>query len=139
MRHFGSLLIFQVPYFHYFGFIYAKLSHICSHWFWFTLLANFDFYIRLRINFHTSSFWVLILAAGGPYWVLISQKKMGPYLKAWGSLLVLEAVHQGQKHYRTLFLHFPHEKATSSGQKWFLRPCFLLIRSMFSQLKYIQV
>ena len=29
----------------------------------------------LRINFHTWSFWVLILAAGGPYWVLISQKK----------------------------------------------------------------
>ena len=49
----------------------------------------------LRINFHTWSFWVLILAAGGPYWVLISQKNgslLGPYLKAWGSLLVLETV-----------------------------------------------
>ena len=71
------------------------LSHICSHWFRFTLLANFDFYLCLRINFHTSSFWVLILAAGGPYWVLISQKNgslLGPYLKAWGSLLVLETV-----------------------------------------------
>ena len=41
--------------------------------------------------FHTSLFWVLILAAGGPYGVLISQK-MGPYLKALGSILVLEAV-----------------------------------------------
>ena len=48
-----------------------ELSHICRHWFRFTLLANFDFYLCLRINFHTSSFWVLILAAGGPYWVLI--------------------------------------------------------------------
>ena len=61
----------------------------------FTLLANFHFHLCLRFNFHTSSFWVLILAAGGPYWVLISQKNgslLGPYLKAWGSLLVLEAV-----------------------------------------------
>ena len=32
--------------------------------------------------------------AGGPYWVPISQK-MGPYLKAWGSLLVLETVLSG--------------------------------------------
>ena len=72
-----------------------ELSHICRHWFRFTLLANFDFYLCLRINFHTSSFWVLILAAGGPYWVLISQKNgslLGPYLKAWGSLLVLGTV-----------------------------------------------
>ena len=72
-----------------------ELSHICRHWFRFTLLANFDFYLCLRINFHTSSFWVLFLAAGGPYWVLISQKNgslLGPYLKAWGSLLVLETV-----------------------------------------------
>ena len=73
-----------------------ELSHICRHWFRFTLLANFDFYLCLRINFHTSSFWVLILAAGGPYWVLISQKNgslLGPYLKAWGSLLVLGTVY----------------------------------------------
>ena len=57
--------------------------------------VDFDFYLCLRINFHTSSFWVLILAAGGPYWVLISQKNgslLGPYLKAWGSLLVLGTV-----------------------------------------------
>ena len=27
------------------------------------------------VKFHKSSFWVLILAAGGPYWVSISQKK----------------------------------------------------------------
>ena len=59
------------------------------------MLANFDCKICLRINFHTLLFWDLILAAGGPYWVLISQKNgslMVPYLKAWGSLLVLEAV-----------------------------------------------
>ena len=61
--------------------------HICRHWFRFTLLANFDFYLCLRINFHTSSFWVLILAARGPYWVLISHKNgslLGPYIKARG-------------------------------------------------------
>ena len=70
-------------------------SACIQQWFQFKLLANFDFYLCLRINFHTSSFRVLILAAGGPYWVLISQKNgplMGPYLKAWGSLLVLETV-----------------------------------------------
>ena len=70
-------------------------SACIQQWFRFKLLANFDFYLCLRINFHTSSFWVLILAAGGPYWVLISQKNgslLGPYLKAWGSFLVLEAV-----------------------------------------------
>ena len=45
-----------------------------------------------RVKFHKSPFWVLILAAGGPYWVSISQKNgslLGPYLKAWGSLIVL--------------------------------------------------
>ena len=38
-------------------------------------LLPLDFYVCLRIKFHKSSFWVLILAAGGPYftkkWVLI--------------------------------------------------------------------
>ena len=37
----------------------------------------------------------LILAVGGPYWVPVSQKDgslLGPYLEAWGSLLVLETV-----------------------------------------------
>ena len=73
-------------------------SACIQQWFRFKLLANFDFYLCLRINFHTSSFWVLILAAGGPYWVLISQKNgslLGPYLKAWGFFLVLEAVQSG--------------------------------------------
>ena len=62
------------------------------------LLPNFDFYVCLRVKFHKSSFWVHILAAGGPYWVLISQKNgslLGPYIKAWRSLLVLEAVMLG--------------------------------------------
>ena len=58
-------------------------------------MPNFDFYVCLRIKFHKSSFWVLILAAGGPYWVSISQRNgslLGPYLKAWGSLIVLGTV-----------------------------------------------
>ena len=41
-------------------------------------MANFDFFLCLRVKFHKSLFWVPILAAGGPHWVLISQK-MGPY------------------------------------------------------------
>ena len=59
--------------------------------FWGTLLTNFD----LRVKFHKSLFRVPILAAGGPYWVPISQKDgslLGPYLEALGSLLVLETV-----------------------------------------------
>ena len=36
------------------------------------LLANFVFF--LCVKFHKSLFWVPILAAGGPYWVPISQK-----------------------------------------------------------------
>ena len=58
-------------------------------------IANFDFYVCLRAKFHKQSFWVLILAAGGPYWVSISQKNgslLGPYLKAKGSLIVLGTV-----------------------------------------------
>ena len=60
-----------------------------------SLLANLDFFLCLRVKFHKPLFWVLILAPGGPYWVLISQKVgslLGPYFKAWGSLLVLVAV-----------------------------------------------
>ena len=30
-------------------------------------LLPLDFYVCLRVKFHKSSFWVLILAAGGPY------------------------------------------------------------------------
>ena len=63
------------------------LSHICSDWFRVTLLANFDFYLCLRINFHTSSFRSLL----GPYFTK-NGSLLGPYLKDWGSLLVLETV-----------------------------------------------
>ena len=31
------------------------------------LLPIFDFYVCSRVKFHKSSFWVPILAAGGPY------------------------------------------------------------------------
>ena len=40
------------------------------------------------------------MAAGGPYWVPISQKVgslLGPYFKAWGSLLVLVTVYVKQQ------------------------------------------
>ena len=61
--------------------LYMYVVKLC---FLFTLLANFHFYLCLRFNFHTSSFWVLIGS--------LFHKKMGPYPKGWGSLLVLEAV-----------------------------------------------
>ena len=63
------------------------------------LLPNLDFYVCLGVKFHESSFWVLILAAGGPYWVSISQKNgslLGPYLKAKGSVIVLGTVLRGR-------------------------------------------
>ena len=85
------------------------------------LLPNFDFYLRLHIKFHKLLFWVPISAAGGPYWVLIA-KKLGPYLKAWGSLLVLETV---------LFnfcLRFSPENFTKKGKS-----------SEFNPLNYEQV
>ena len=76
------------------------IIHICCEVMLHTLalLPNFDFYLCLRVKFHKSLFWVPILAAGGPYWVPISQKNgslLGPYLKAWGSLLVWESVSLG--------------------------------------------
>ena len=79
----GPYLYFRVLIFTFLASFTQRMSiqSACiQQWFRFKLLANFDFYLCLRINFHTSSFWVLILAAGGPYWVLISQKN--------GSLLI---------------------------------------------------
>ena len=83
----------------YFGkWCFKRLLLMSTDWFRVTLLTNFDFYLCLRVKFHKSLFWVPILAAGGPYWVPISQKNgslLGPYLKAWGSLLVWESVSLG--------------------------------------------
>ena len=45
-------------------------------------VGKFWFFLCLRVNFHTSLFWVPILAAGGPYWVPIS-KLGGPYKFIW--------------------------------------------------------
>ena len=94
LRHFGSLM---GPYLHFRVLIFTILvsftqrmsiqSHICRHWFRFNLLTQFDFYLCLRINFHTS-FWVLILAAGGPYWVLNSLKN-GSLSQSLGVLISL--------------------------------------------------
>ena len=68
---------------------------ICRHCFSVTLLPNFDYFLCLRIKYHKSLILLPILAAGGPYWVFISQKVgslLGPYFKAWGSLLVFGTV-----------------------------------------------
>ena len=79
---FGSLFIFQGPYFQCFGFIHAKnvnlvymyttMSYLdlsvmsndlhCYYTymlFRFTLLANLDFDLCLCVKFHKSSFWIL--------------------------------------------------------------------------------
>ena len=61
-------------------------------------IANFDFYLCLRINFHTSSFWVLILAASGPYitkkWVLIGSlsQSLGVFISFRDSALLPRAI-----------------------------------------------
>ena len=55
-----------------------------------TLLTNFDFYLCLRVN-----------------WVPISQKVgslLGPYLKAWGSLLGWETVYNSIIRYNPIIL-----------------------------------
>ena len=46
------------------------------------------FFLCLRVKFHKSLFWVPILAAGGPYWVLISQK-VGSLFQSMGVLISL--------------------------------------------------
>ena len=85
------------------------------------LLPNFDFYLCLRVKFHKSLFWVPILAAGGPYWVPISQKNgslLGPYLKAWGSLIVLVSVNLVPDNFSSKIFKFPcviRLKKTSYG------------------------
>ena len=62
-----------------------------QEWFQFKLLVNFDFtYAYTLIFIHRrfgSLFWLLGVLIGSLF-----HKKMGPYLKAWGSLLVLETV-----------------------------------------------
>ena len=97
----GFPFTFQGPYFQCFGFIHAKnVNSVCLHVYsseltWFvcdnflhcyytymlwsdashvTLLANFDFFLCLRVKFHKLLFWVPIFAAGSPYWIPISQK-----------------------------------------------------------------
>ena len=97
----GSLFIFQGPYFQCFGLIHAKnVNLVCMYttmsYLDLTVMRNQNcpvfagtgsglhcpktliFTYASRVKFHKSSFRVLILAAGGPYWVSLSQK-MGPY------------------------------------------------------------
>ena len=115
----GSLFIFQGPYFQCFGLIHAKnVNLVCMYttmsYLDLTVMSNdlhcYYMYIHIRSGLHCpkisistyasrvkfrKSSWVLILAAGGPYWVSISQKNgslLGPYLKDWGSLIVWPTV-----------------------------------------------
>ena len=86
----GSLFIFQGPYFQCFGLIHAKnVNLVCMY----TTMSYLDLTVMRnqncpvfagtgsglhcpkilistyasRVKFHKSSFWVLFLAAGGPY------------------------------------------------------------------------
>ena len=82
-------------------------SACIQQWFRFKLFSNFDFYLCLHINFHTSLFRVFIFAASGPYWVLISQKK---WVLIWSLSQSLEvpnnfrdsAMEEMQRFYRLL-------------------------------------
>ena len=70
--------------------LYMYVVKLC---FRFTLLANFHFYLCLRFNFHTSSFWVLILAAGGPseaqkVWTFQMATFNAPKLSRWSVYIV---------------------------------------------------
>ena len=64
-----------------------------QQWFRFKLFSNFDFYLCLCINFHTSPFRVLIFAGSllGPYftkkWVLIGSlsQSLGVFISFRGS------------------------------------------------------
>ena len=106
----GSLFIFQGPYFRFFGFIYAKnVNSVCMYttmsYLDLSVMSNdmhcYYTYCEVMLHvfiikdnwpvtiaesfshdFHKSLFWFLILAAGGTYWVLISQTNgslLGPY------------------------------------------------------------
>ena len=106
---FGSLFIFQGPYFQCFGEIHTKnvnsvcmytiMSrldlcslktsialrnglHTCSHWFCVTLLANFGSYLCLHVGFHKSCFESLFWLPRVPIWSLFYKKVgslLGPY------------------------------------------------------------
>ena len=75
---FGPYLYFRVPTFTISVSFTQRMSiqSVCTYttMSYLYMFVNIDFYLFLCINFHTSPFWVLILATSGPYWVLISQK-----------------------------------------------------------------
>ena len=91
----GSLFIFQGPYFHYFGFIHAKnVNSVCIgsglHC-WQILIFTYAYALIFIHRRFGSLFWLLGVLIGS----LFHKKNgslLGPYLKAWGSLLVLETV-----------------------------------------------
>ena len=87
-------MAFQGPYFHYFGFIHAKnvnfliFAGIGSGLHSWQILIFIYAYALIFIHRHFGSlFWLLWVPIGSLF-----HRKMGPYLKAWGFLLVLETV-----------------------------------------------
>ena len=109
----GSLFIFQGPYFHYFGFIHSKN-------------ANFLIFARIGSGLHCWQILIFTYAYalifihrhfGSLFWllgVLISPKSgslLGPYLKAWGSFLVFEAVLKINIFFNFMFVPTIHSRA----------------------------
>ena len=76
--------------------------------------------LPMLTHFHTWSFWVPILTAGGPYFT-----KNGSFVKAWGSLLVLEAVRKGcSSHISSQPSSWsPVRSRTAPGSIGWWRPC----------------
>ena len=91
----GSLFIFQGPYFHFFGFIHAKKCQFSLHVYnngsglncWQILIFTYAYALIFIHRRFGSLSWLLGVLTGSLF-----PKKMGPYLKPWGSFLVLEAV-----------------------------------------------
>merc|ERR1712218_503041 len=109
----GSLFIFQGPYFHYFGFIHVNcliFAGIGSGLHCWQILIFTYAYALIFINRRFGSlFWLLGVLIGSLF-----HKKMGPYLKAWGSLLVLEAL-QSEYDSNTENLGEGHSKQICGG------------------------
>ena len=78
-----------------------EMKRLCvnwNHWFFVTLLANFDIFTSAdALNFINCRFGSLFWLPGVPNRDSLFHKKLGPYFKAWGSLLVFGTVRKENK------------------------------------------
>ena len=82
-----------------------------------TLLANFDFSYAYALNFINRCFGSLFWQLGVPIGSLF-HKKLGPYFKAWGSLLVLVTMHWHDNFGHYFVGRGPQFQNDFSGPKW---------------------